>query len=330
MNLPDIFTYRVPTMEDVEAVAALANEIAYPLIGRGAIESPQYLLNTWFGPEQDYSQSLEGKYLLVVAPDNSLVAYLESENELDLDEGLFWFNILIHPDHTSESLFNALRIQAEAWGQAQVEAYPQGNYQFVTQAWAQDHIYDAYIKRAGYEVIRLWKRMDITLDAPPPPPHLDNGFMIRPYRRGEDDHKIFEAWREAMADDWGTTTDLTFEEFMFYKVSHETEQDLSLWQFAVHGDEIAGFTIARWERQGDPDAGHIRDVGVRRAYRRQGVGLALLHATFGEFHRQGKRRVSLGVDGMNANGANQLYERAGMTAILTQYKYGKPLLRVKN
>jgi mycothiol synthase len=323
MNLPDGFTYRAPTIADVDAVAALADTVAYALIERGAIESPHYLLNTWFGAGQDYTQFLEGRHLLVFTPDNRLVAYLETENELT--DGFFWFNIILHPDFSSESLFHALRAQAEAWGQAQVALQPPGEYQLITQGWAQDTRYASYVKSAGYDTVRFWKRMEIEMDTPPPPPRLSNGFTIRPYRGSEDDPKIFEAWREAMAEDWGTTTDLTLEEFLFYKVSRETEQDLSLWRFAMEGEEIAGFTIARWERTGDPDVGHIRDVGVHRAYRRQGLALALLHATFAEFYRQGKRRVSLGVDGLNANGANHLYERAGMTATLTQYKYGKPL-----
>jgi len=328
MNLPDTFTYRAPTIDDVDVVAALADVVAYALIGRGAIESHDYLLNSWYGTAQDHTESLQGKHLLVFSPDSTLVAYLETENQLT--DGIFWFNVIMHPDYQSELLFHALRAQAETWAQAQVVEQPTGGYQLITQGWAQDKIYASYMQSAGYEMVRFWKRMEIEMDAPPPALHLSNGFSIRPYRRGEDDQKIFNAWREAMADDWGSTTDLTLDEFMFYKVSRESEQDLSLWHFAMDGDEIAGFTIARWERAGDPEAGHIRDVGVRRAYRRKGLALALLHATFAEFYRQGKPRVSLGVDGLNANGANQLYERAGMTATLTQYKYGKPLTKAKS
>lgn len=327
MKLVSEYSVRTPTVEDVTSVAALANVVSQHLIRRGAIETTDYLLNTWFGPQQDHTQSLEGKHLLVMAPDNALIGYLETENEPE--HGMFWFNILIHPDHWSESLFHALRTQAETWGATCGNSTSRDDYQLVTQAWAQDTPYDSYIKAAGYETIRYWKRMDITLNDPPPVPQIAPGFTIRPYHRGRDDHKIFEAWCEAMADDWGTTTDLTFDEFMFYKVSRESEQDLSLWHVAMDGEEIAGFTIARWERAGDTEAGHIRDVGVRRAYRRKGLALALLHATFGEFYHQGKSRVSLGVDGMNANGANHLYERAGMKAMLTLYKYGKPLPKLR-
>lgn len=321
MNLPHDFTVRAPTVADVDKVAALTDSAARAMIGRGAHENRTILLNSWYGADQDYGQSLEGKHLLVFDPTQRLIAYMETEAEAD--EHFFWFNITMGPETRSAALFHPLREQAEAWGRAWVATQPAGEYQFLTQAWAQDTLLDGYVRDAGYEIVRFFKRMDIQMDAPPPAPLLTNGFTIRPYRRGDDDHKIYEAWREAMAEDWGTTTELTFDEFMFYKVSQESDLDLSLWRFAMDGDEIAGFTIARWERSGDPDLGHIRDVGVRRAYRRKGLALALLHATFDGFYRNGKRAVSLGVDGMNPNGANQLYERAGMHASLTQYKYGK-------
>jgi ribosomal protein S18 acetylase RimI-like enzyme len=51
---------------------------------------------------------------------------------------------------------------------------------------------------------------------------------------------------------------------------------------------------------------------VRRTWRKQGLGLALLLHTFGEFYRREKPRVGLGVDAQSLTGALRLYERAGM------------------
>jgi ribosomal protein S18 acetylase RimI-like enzyme len=51
---------------------------------------------------------------------------------------------------------------------------------------------------------------------------------------------------------------------------------------------------------------------VRRPWRRQGLGLALLHHAFNEFYKRGKRKVGLGVDASSLTGATRLYERAGM------------------
>jgi mycothiol synthase len=53
-------------------------------------------------------------------------------------------------------------------------------------------------------------------------------------------------------------------------------------------------------------------LGVRRPWRRRGLGLALLRETFGLFYDRGEGRVGLGVDAENPSGATRLYERAGM------------------
>ena len=53
-------------------------------------------------------------------------------------------------------------------------------------------------------------------------------------------------------------------------------------------------------------------VGVRRAWRRRGLGLALLRHAFGEYRRRGVRKVGLSVDAESVTGAPRLYERAGM------------------
>jgi ribosomal protein S18 acetylase RimI-like enzyme len=58
--------------------------------------------------------------------------------------------------------------------------------------------------------------------------------------------------------------------------------------------------------------GWVRSLGVRRPWRRRGLGLALLLASFGAFWERGTRTIGLGVDGENTTGAVRLYEKAGM------------------
>jgi ribosomal protein S18 acetylase RimI-like enzyme len=53
-------------------------------------------------------------------------------------------------------------------------------------------------------------------------------------------------------------------------------------------------------------------LGVRRPWRKRGLGLALLNHAFGEFYLRGKRKAGLGVDAENLTGALKLYEKAGM------------------
>ena len=53
-------------------------------------------------------------------------------------------------------------------------------------------------------------------------------------------------------------------------------------------------------------------LGVRRPWRKRGLGLALLRHAFNEFYRRGKRKVGLGVEAQNLTGALRLYESASM------------------
>jgi mycothiol synthase len=64
---------------------------------------------------------------------------------------------------------------------------------------------------------------------------------------------------------------------------------------------------------------------VRHAWRRKGVGLALLLHTFGDLYRRGFPAVALGVQGENPTGAPRLYERAGMTVSRRYDHYAKHL-----
>ena len=64
--------------------------------------------------------------------------------------------------------------------------------------------------------------------------------------------------------------------------------------------------------------GWVGSLGVRRKWRKQGLGMALLLHSFGEFYKRGETVVGLGVDASNPTGATRLYERAGMH-IETEY-----------
>ncbi len=76
--------------------------------------------------------------------------------------------------------------------------------------------------------------------------------------------------------------------------------------------EIAGLNLCRPVSYYDAERGWVGEIGVRRPWRKQGLGLALLRHAFNEFYRRGKRKVGLGVDAQNLTGALRLYESAGM------------------
>jgi ribosomal protein S18 acetylase RimI-like enzyme len=85
-----------------------------------------------------------------------------------------------------------------------------------------------------------------------------------------------------------------------------------LYFIAMDGNEIAGINLCRPHIPYDADQGLVGSIGVRRPWRKRGLGLALLRHAFNEFYRRGTRKVGLGVDAQSLTGALRLYENAGM------------------
>lgn len=167
---------------------------------------------------------------------------------------------------------------------------------------AATRIHDA----AGFTLIRYFWRMEITLDAPPSPPEWPDGLALRTFVPGQDDRRVYEAIDEAFSDHWSHVQ----QDYDYWRQRNLQVDgfDPQLWLLAVEGDEIAGFALCSTKAE----KGWVQTLGVRRPWRRAGLGLALLEAAFGEFWQRGYRRVGLGVDASNPTGATRLYQRAGM------------------
>ena len=63
------------------------------------------------------------------------------------------------------------------------------------------------------------------------------------------------------------------------------------------------------------DWGWIGTLAVRPAWRRRGLGRALLLEGFRRFAASGESHVALGVDSENPSGATRLYESVGMRVL---------------
>lgn len=164
------------------------------------------------------------------------------------------------------------------------------------------------LENEGYAIDRYFLRMFIELKAPPSPPKLAPGVSIRTFVVGHDERATHDAIEESFRDHWGHV-ERPFEKFLEYAVGFENF-DPSLWFLAVDGEEIAGVSLC----SNFVDMGFVNTLGVRRPWRRTGLGLALLHHSFGEFYRRGRPKIGLGVDAQSLTGATRLYERAGMHA----------------
>jgi GNAT superfamily N-acetyltransferase len=80
----------------------------------------------------------------------------------------------------------------------------------------------------------------------------------------------------------------------------------------LHGDIPAGMMFAFPTDEGDQETAFIETLGVMPAYRKRGLGMALVRLGFHLAQARGRKHLLLGVDGASLTGAVRLYERAGM------------------
>jgi len=171
----------------------------------------------------------------------------------------------------------------------------------------------------GYQLIRYSWRMQIELDSPPPVVSFPDGIELRPFVKDEHDRAVWQAMNESFRDHWGTH-DTPFDEWQLHKFGR-SDFDPSLWMVIWDGDQIAGISLNRY-RMG---IGWIGNLGVRRPWRKKGLGYALLIHSFDEFYKRGTKVIGLGVDAQNPTGATRLYQKAGMYIASEFVMYEKEL-----
>lgn len=164
------------------------------------------------------------------------------------------------------------------------------------------------LERRGFGLVRHSLRMQIDLAGEIPSPEWPDGIEVRTYRDG-DARLFYDLEQETFADSWEPDND-TFEEWSHWLLQPPAFVP-DLWFLAHVNGEPAGFSVCH-PRPASVALGWVRLLGVRRPWRRRGLGRALLLHAFSEFRARGFERVGLGVDATSLTGANVLYDRVGM------------------
>jgi mycothiol synthase len=171
----------------------------------------------------------------------------------------------------------------------------------------------ALLRASGYQPVRYISRLQMPLEPPPPDPVTPDGIVIRPYRGQTELPQVVRAFEEALRDQWGHLEEPFEESLAEWEAWIATSQrfDPGLWLLATDGQEIAGAILSEGATVEDPQMGSVSEFGVRRPWRRRGIGTALLLSLLRELRRRGFERAALSAGADSLTGATHLYERIG-------------------
>jgi mycothiol synthase len=169
-----------------------------------------------------------------------------------------------------------------------------------------------------YRPLRHFYRMAIELEGRPPAAEWPAGLRAEPVDYEHEAESFHATLDEAFAEEFGHEPERGID----WRARREGRSfDPTLWFVVKEGDEVAAALLCQ-ERFG---SGWIASIGVRKPWRRRGLGFALLLHGFGQLYARGQHRIALGVDAENPTGATRLYERAGMHQAFEAVVYEKPL-----
>ena len=321
-SLPEGYSSRPATMADLERVVEFTNAFANSVIGADET-NVEYVAANWETPGFDPQSNIR----LVEDASGELVGATEvwDTSEVPVHP---WVSGNVDHDHEGLGIGSYLMAWAEQRATQVIDRVPDDARVMMSVGTYHGHQPSAQLlEDRGYTADRFFWRMTIDLEEPPESPKWPPGIQLKPFDRDRDAKTVYRAEDEAFEDHWGHVPE-SFErgfEQWSHSSFHESAYDPGLWFIAWDHDQIAGLARARPRADDDPEMGWIRTLSVRRPWRRQGLALALLQRSFGEFWERGTFKVGLGVDGKNPTGATRLYEKAGMKVSLRWDTYAKEL-----
>ncbi|MCW5875110.1 MAG: GNAT family N-acetyltransferase [Anaerolineales bacterium] len=312
------FSLRPATTEDAVAITRVINSVSQEFSGIDE-ETPEEMLEFWQTPGIDLTKDTR----VLVSPEGEIVGHTEALawNEVPVNPYIFQRvlpALIGTPPHgmlvdwaierckaALDRVPSELRVAIGMHGLADIPGQ------------------DALLEARGFKATRHLFEMGVDFDGTPPAPTWPEGVHLRPFDVERDLAAVYKAHDEAFSDHFGHV-DEDFESGLKrfrHLMVESAEFDKDLWFIAVAGDEVAGYLVGRKKPHGDGHLGWVNILGVRRPWRKHGLGLALLLHSFGEFYQRGWLRAELDVDASSLTGAVRLYERAGMQVVRRHKRY---------
>lgn len=311
--LPEGFRTRVLTMEDAETTSAIWGAITSKL-GIVDEETADDHRRWWQSPNFDLSQSS----IAIENAQGQMVAFATLNDHVPppVYPRIEW---LVHPDYEGRGLEAFLIRWGENLAQRAIDKCPpQARMAYRCSTFVGHAARESAMTQLGYQPIRYFLRMVIHMEEAPPQPVFPAGISMRSFKYPDELDAVIEADNDGFRDHWGHV-ERPLEElrkFWSHWLSTDPNFDPAHFWLAIDDatQEIAAVCLCFKDWDPDPNYAYIDSLAVRKPYRKQGLGLALLHYSFGQFWEMGRKNVALHVDATSLTGATRLYEKAGMHA----------------
>jgi len=293
-----------PTLDDLQALTELINRDADELYGapEESVESMRmWLTGPTLKPETD---------IRVAVVDEAYRGYVDIDPD---PEPIYWVDLRVPPSESDQ-----IRLRLLDWAEERGAERGAAVLRFHTASVDEPMI--RLLEARGYRLIRHFYRMRIDFDGEPPVAQWPEGITVR--TATPDDAKLaYEVHQESFEDHWEYSR-TPYEQWQHHMLREG--YDPTLWFLVEEDGEVAAVAFCR-EHEAEQGLGWVSVLGVRKNWRRRGLGRTLLLHSFHEFRRRGFHAAALGVDAESLTGANRLYESAGMSVVRRSDVYERAL-----
>ncbi|BAZ14807.1 Mycothiol acetyltransferase [Calothrix sp. NIES-4071] len=179
------------------------------------------------------------------------------------------------------------------------------------------------LENNGFTTDRYFFRMERNLNEPIPEAYFSDGFALR-FMNGEQDIKAWvNLYNNSFIDHWNFHP-ITVEMLKHWLKESSYRNDLDLLAVTADNSFVAQcycyINLESNARTGRNE-GHVGILGVRRGYRKIGLGRAMLLSGLHRLKQAGVDTARLGVDADNPNGALRLYESVGFQKVYASINF---------
>ncbi|MET8529825.1 GNAT family N-acetyltransferase [Micromonospora sp. NPDC005172] len=301
MTLPAGWSARRPTLDDVPAILAVVHAADTFAIGHpdfDAEDVEESLTAPHFDPTRDSWLALD--------PDGTVVAWATVDNPTGV--GREFVEVYVDPERAATLRAPLLARQLDRVAERAAERrLPSLTVRCAV--FAPERDWERALRAAGFTLVKRYVRMRRSLaDLPPehtPPP----GVTVRPVRSNDETElREFHRVHDTAFRDTPDHEPLSYERW------RARIGDVTAWDewFVAEVDGVLAGALQSSDQALDQQQGWVKSLSVLPAYRRRGVGGALLRRAFARYADKGRQSAGLGVDLTNPTAPLSLYRSVGL------------------